>query len=571
MDPLLAIGQILVSIALIVAILLQARGVGLSGTFGGDSAVYRSRRGVERRLWQFTIVLLVLFVVFSPGGVRPRPGRHRLIRRSRRPTATGRSHRSSMTRTDSLVVGTLVVLLALIAGLVGVPSLLPGAATVATPQPTPGPIARRPAVPRRRPRPARLGQPAHRPDPGRPRPRRARLLGPRPERPERDARARPRRALVGRPDRPDLDVPAPRRRPLARRRAGHRRRRRLHDPRPPGPGLHRAGRRIVERGHASRPMGRGRSSSPWRRRSAGSSRPRPSRSRRRTCWPTSRSTELADDPFGRQPIGSGPFAVASLDDDTAELIPAATVLDRPATPPSEPSPDATDSLGHARRPDRPTPARCRTSPGSSSTSSTTRRRSPTPIARASSTPPRACRRTMTRDLATAPGSRALDYPGSTLTAVLLNLRPGHPEFADPAVRTALLEAIDRPTIVSERLRDGRRPRRRGPIPPSSSLFDPPADPPVAVRPGRRGGRAQEGRLDQGRRRLASAEGEGAARRSSCSARTRRPTRPPSRRPRRSPTTGRRSASAVTHVALAAGRRSSRAAWRPASSRPRSAT
>ena len=65
MNPFLAIGQILVSVALIVAILMQARGTGLSGTFGGDSAVYRSRRGVERRLWQFTIVLLVLFVIFS--------------------------------------------------------------------------------------------------------------------------------------------------------------------------------------------------------------------------------------------------------------------------------------------------------------------------------------------------------------------------------------------------------------------------------------------------------------------------------------------------------------------------
>ena len=64
-NPFLAIGQIIVSIALIAAILLQARGTGLSGTFGGDSAVYRSRRGVERRLWQFTIILLVLFVVFS--------------------------------------------------------------------------------------------------------------------------------------------------------------------------------------------------------------------------------------------------------------------------------------------------------------------------------------------------------------------------------------------------------------------------------------------------------------------------------------------------------------------------
>ena len=65
MNPYLAIGQIIVSVALMASILLQSRGTGLSGTFGGDSAVYRSRRGVERRLWQFTIVLLVLFVMFS--------------------------------------------------------------------------------------------------------------------------------------------------------------------------------------------------------------------------------------------------------------------------------------------------------------------------------------------------------------------------------------------------------------------------------------------------------------------------------------------------------------------------
>ena len=65
MNPFLAIGQIIVSVALIVSILMQARGTGLSGAFGGDSAVYRSRRGIERRLWQFTIVLAVLFSVFS--------------------------------------------------------------------------------------------------------------------------------------------------------------------------------------------------------------------------------------------------------------------------------------------------------------------------------------------------------------------------------------------------------------------------------------------------------------------------------------------------------------------------
>ena len=65
MNPVMAAGQVLVSIGLMLAILLQARGAGLSGTFGGDSAVYRSRRGIEKRLFQFTIVLGALFVIFS--------------------------------------------------------------------------------------------------------------------------------------------------------------------------------------------------------------------------------------------------------------------------------------------------------------------------------------------------------------------------------------------------------------------------------------------------------------------------------------------------------------------------
>lgn len=68
MNPVLAIGQLVVSIALTFAVLLQSRGSGLGGTFGGDSAVYRSRRGIERRLWQFTIVLIVLFTLFSLAG-----------------------------------------------------------------------------------------------------------------------------------------------------------------------------------------------------------------------------------------------------------------------------------------------------------------------------------------------------------------------------------------------------------------------------------------------------------------------------------------------------------------------
>ncbi|HEX7590594.1 MAG TPA: preprotein translocase subunit SecG [Candidatus Limnocylindrales bacterium] len=61
----LALGQDIIGVFLMLAILLQARGSGLSATFGGDSSVYRSRRGIERRLWQFTILLAILFCIFS--------------------------------------------------------------------------------------------------------------------------------------------------------------------------------------------------------------------------------------------------------------------------------------------------------------------------------------------------------------------------------------------------------------------------------------------------------------------------------------------------------------------------
>jgi len=55
----------IVAIALIASILMQSRGAGLGAAFGGDSSVYRSRRGIEKRLFQFTIVLGFLFVLFS--------------------------------------------------------------------------------------------------------------------------------------------------------------------------------------------------------------------------------------------------------------------------------------------------------------------------------------------------------------------------------------------------------------------------------------------------------------------------------------------------------------------------
>ena len=62
-ELILFLALLLTSIGLIAAVLMQSRGSGLGATFGGgDSSVYRSRRGVEARLYQFTIVLSVLFV-----------------------------------------------------------------------------------------------------------------------------------------------------------------------------------------------------------------------------------------------------------------------------------------------------------------------------------------------------------------------------------------------------------------------------------------------------------------------------------------------------------------------------
>lgn len=64
-ENILLIGQVIISIALMASVLLQSRGAGLGATFGGDSSVYRSRRGIEKRLFQFTVALAVLFVIFS--------------------------------------------------------------------------------------------------------------------------------------------------------------------------------------------------------------------------------------------------------------------------------------------------------------------------------------------------------------------------------------------------------------------------------------------------------------------------------------------------------------------------
>ena len=59
------VAQIILSISLILVILLQVKGGGLGGIFGQADTVFRTKRGVEKTLFQFTIVLVVLFVAVS--------------------------------------------------------------------------------------------------------------------------------------------------------------------------------------------------------------------------------------------------------------------------------------------------------------------------------------------------------------------------------------------------------------------------------------------------------------------------------------------------------------------------
>lgn len=61
----LTIIQIIVSILLITAILLQAPGTGLSPVFGGGGEAFRSKRSAQKFLIIATIVLATLVAVFS--------------------------------------------------------------------------------------------------------------------------------------------------------------------------------------------------------------------------------------------------------------------------------------------------------------------------------------------------------------------------------------------------------------------------------------------------------------------------------------------------------------------------
>jgi preprotein translocase subunit SecG len=57
--------QIILSVAIIALVLLQVKGAGLGSIFGGDGGVYRTRRGVEKTIFNATIGLVIFFFILA--------------------------------------------------------------------------------------------------------------------------------------------------------------------------------------------------------------------------------------------------------------------------------------------------------------------------------------------------------------------------------------------------------------------------------------------------------------------------------------------------------------------------
>jgi ABC-type transport system substrate-binding protein len=223
---------------------------------------------------------------------------------------------------------------------------------------------------------------------------------------------------------------------------------------------------------------------------------------------------LADDPFNLQPVGSGPFVLVSSNAESATLVPAGFA----DTPAGEPGASPTPGVPSTATPSPvPTPAPTVTAsptPRASArpTASGSAKATPTPSSRPTPTPaptptPVATSRPepalpgvemdfypdataladayragdldaasglppdLAGGLAALPGNRLLSYPGTTLTAIALNLRPGMGELRLPTLRHGLLAAIDRNGLIKDVFGGAAR-RADSEIAPSSWAFDP---------------------------------------------------------------------------------------------------
>jgi peptide/nickel transport system substrate-binding protein len=185
--------------------------------------------------------------------------------------------------------------------------------------------------------------------------------------------------------------------------------------------------------------------------------------------------DLATSEFAMLPIGSGPFTLTELDAGHATLVPVSGIVeplpeepveDPEATPVATPSGDSLatpepepvtglprpylDQLEVWFYPDEASLARALDAGEVDAASG---------LSAAGLS-----------GLAADPGLDRHVYPTTTLSVVLLNLRPSHKELRDAKVRAALLAAIDRDGLVAVAL-GGNATRADALVPPTSSAFD----------------------------------------------------------------------------------------------------
>jgi peptide/nickel transport system substrate-binding protein len=187
---------------------------------------------------------------------------------------------------------------------------------------------------------------------------------------------------------------------------------------------------------------------------------------------------ISDDPFGTDPLGSGPFRLVTLDPARAVLA-AVTPVEQPGNPgrPNFATPRPTDSLltpSPTKRPDVAVPQL---------TNLELRFYDDLELLRAdwgagrldavSGLQPEAA-----REFAAAGDGRLVRYPGTTLLAATINLRASREDFQDASVRRALLQAIDRDALLSTAV-GALGTRADSLIPPSSTMYDAALNTPVA--------------------------------------------------------------------------------------------